>query len=259
MMAENVKKNPMKKKKKQMGQLANFTKGIIQENPVFVFLLGMCPALAVTASLETGIGMGILVIFVLTASNVVVSLVKDFIPDEIRIPSYIVVIATFVTIVRMLTQAYAYALYQSLGIFIPLIVVNCLIMGRATSYASKNKVGPSAIDGLGMGVGFMAALALIGLTRELFATGAIAYGVYLPLPFEGSIINTSMYLFNMNVFVGPAGGFIVIGLWLAVFAAYGNYKYDKKEAERQAWIEQKKKEAAERKRKKAMEKAGEAA
>lgn len=257
-MAEKTKKNPMKKKKKQLGQLANFTKGIIQENPIFVFLLGMCPALAVTGTLETSIGMGILVIFVLTASNIVVSLIKDFIPDEIRIPSYIVIIATFVTIVRMLTQAYAYALYQSLGIFIPLIVVNCLIMGRATAYASKNNVRSSAIDGLGMGVGFMAAMALIGFSRELFATGAIAYGVYLPLPFEGSIINTSLYLFNMNVFVGPAGGFIVIGIWLAIFKARGNYLNKKKEAERQAWIEQKKKEAAERKRKKAMEKAGEA-
>lgn len=258
-MAEKTKKNPMKKKKQQLGQLANFTKGIIRENPIFVFLLGMCPALAVTATLETGVGMGILVIFVLTASNIVVSLIKNFIPDEIRIPSYIVIIATFVTIVRMLTQAYAYALYQSLGIFIPLIVVNCLIMGRATAYASKNDVKSSAIDGLGMGVGFLAALALIGITRELFATGAIAYGVYLPLPFEGSIINTSMYLFNMNVFVGPAGGFIVIGIWLAIFNARGNYLKKKKEVERQAWIEEKKKEAAERKRKKAMEKAGEAA
>ncbi len=248
----------MKTKKKKDTQLTNFVKGIIQENPVFVFLLGMCPALAVTSTMETGLGMGILVIFVLTGSNVVVSLIKDLIPEQIMIPAFIVIIATFVTVVGFLTEAYAYPLYQSLGIFIPLIVVNCLIMGRATAYASKNNVLSSAIDGLGMAIGFTLALMLIGVTREIFSTGAIALGVYLPFPFEISIINTEMYLFNMDAFGGPAGGFIVIGILLAMFTARGNYIKRKKEEARQAWIEQKKKEAAERKRKKAMESAGDA-
>ena len=258
-MAEKAVKNPMKNKKKELGQLANFTKGIIRENPIFVFLLGMCPALAVTSTLETSLGMGILVIFVLTLSNIVVSLFKDFIPEQVKIPAFIVIIATFVTIVRMLTEAFAYELFLSLGIFIPLIVVNCLIMGRATSYASKNNVVSSAIDGLGMAIGFMLALMLIGFTREILSTGALAFGTYLPFPFEVSFINTSMYLFNMDVFAGPAGGFIVIGIWLAVFAAKGNYDARKKAEARQAWIEQKKKEAAERKKQKAMESAGDVA
>ena len=257
-MAEKAKKNPMKKGKQKDTQWNNFVKGIIKENPVFVFLLGMCPALAVTSTMETGLGMGILVIFVLTASNVVVSLIKNLIPEQIQIPAYIVVIATFVTVVGLLTEAYAFPLYESLGIFIPLIVVNCLIMGRATAYASKNNVLNSAVDGLGMALGFTLALMLIGVTREVLSTGAIAFGVYLPVPFEISIINTEMYVFNMDSFGGPAGGFIVIGIWLAMFTARGNYIKRKKEEERQAWIEQKKKEAAERKRKKAMESAGEA-
>ncbi len=257
MAEKKVAKNPMKKKKKN-GRLDILTKGFIRENPIFIFLLGMCPALAVTSTMETGLGMGLLVILVLTGSNVVVSLIRNLIPEQIQIPAFIVVIATFVTIVGMLTEAYAFALHQSLGIFIPLIVVNCLIMGRATSFASKNKVSDSAIDGFGMALGFTFALMLIGATREIFASGAIALGVYLPLPFEISIINTEMYLFNMDVFAGPAGGFIVIGVLLALFTAIGNYRQKKKEAERQAWIEQKKKEAAERKRKKAMESAGDA-
>ncbi len=251
--------NPMKKKKQQVGHLANFTKGIIKENPVFVFLLGMCPALAVTSTMETGIGMGLLVVFVLTLSNIVVSLIARFIPDEVRIPAYIVVIATFVTIVRMLTEAFAYDLFLPLRIFIPLIVVNCLIMSRATSYASKNNVLDSMIDGLGMAVGFGLALGLIGFVREIFSTGSITLGEYLPFGFHISIINTEMYLFNMDVFAGPAGGFLVIGILLAIFTAKGNYDKRKKEEARQAWIEQKKKEAAERKRKKAMESAGDAA
>lgn len=245
-----------KKSKNENSYLVNFTKGFIRENPVFVFLLGMCPALAVTDSLETGLGMGLLVVFVLTLSNIVVSLIKNFIPDEIRIPSYIVIIATFVTIVEMLTEAFAPPLYESLGIFIPLIVVNCLIMGRATSFASKNTVAMSAIDGLGMALGFTAALVLIGFSREILATGAIGYGVYLPLPVEGSLFNLDYALFNMEVFVGPAGGFLVIGIWLAVFNAIGQGRAHKKAEDRRRFIEKKKREAAERKRRKAMESAG---
>lgn len=259
-MAEKTVQNPKKNKKKQMKQLDNFLKGIIRENPIFVFLLGMCPALAVTNTLETAFGMGVLVIFVLTASNLVVSLMKNLIPNQVQIPAYIVVIATFVTIVGMITEAYAYELHQALGIFIPLIVVNCLIMGRATSFASKNNPLSSIIDGVGMGAGFMLAMMLIGVSREILATGAITLGQYLPLPFEVSYINTDLYLFSMDVFIGPAGGFIIVGVWLAIFSARGNYTKRKKAEARQAWIEQKKKEAAERKKQKAMEeKAGDAA
>ncbi|MFW6285340.1 MAG: electron transport complex subunit RsxE, partial [Bacillota bacterium] len=213
----------------------------------------------VTSSVETSLGMGLLVIFVLTMSNIVVSLIKGLIPDEIRVPSYIVVIATFVTIVEMVTEAYAPALFEALGIFIPLIVVNCLILGRAESFASKNGVLDSAIDGLGMALGFTFALILIGFTREVLATGAVAYGVYLPLGVEGSIMNIDSYLLGMEVFTGPAGGFIVIGLLLGIFQAKGNYDAFKKAEERRRFIEEKKREAAEKKRKKkAMEKAGDA-
>jgi electron transport complex protein RnfE len=245
-------------KKKEMTRLANLTKGFFKENPIFVFLLGMCPSLAVTSSMETGLGMGILVILVLTMSNIVVSLIKDFIPEQVKIPSFIVIIATFVTIIEMLTQAFAPALYEALGIFLPLIVVNCLILGRAEAFASQNGPVDSAIDGLGMGIGFTMALMLIGFTRELLATGAIAYGVYLPLGIEGSIINIDSYILAMDVFVGPAGGFIVIGLWLGIFQALSNRNKRIKADNRQRWIEEKKREAAERKRKKAMKEAGEA-
>ena len=247
----------IKKNTKELSKLQNLTKGFIKENPVFVFLLGMCPALAVTGTLETSIGMGLLVIFVLVLSNVVVSLIKDLIPREIKIPAYIVIISTFVTVVGMLTEAFAPALFESLGIFIPLIVVNCLILGRAESYASKNGVLNSAIDGLGMALGFMFALMAIGLVREFMATGAIAYGVYLPLPFEGSIINLNTYLFSIAVFSGPAGGFIVIGTILAMHNGIQISKQKKAEIARQKLIEEKKRIALEKKRQKELESAGE--
>jgi Na+-translocating ferredoxin:NAD+ oxidoreductase subunit E len=129
------------------------TRGLTKENPVFVMLLGMCPALAVTARVETAIGMGILVILVLTLSNLFVSLVKGYVPDQIRVPSYIVIIAAFVTMISMLTEAFAYELFVSLGVFLPLIVVNCIILGRAESFASKNGPIASMLDGVGMGLG----------------------------------------------------------------------------------------------------------
>ena len=250
-MAKQVKKNT-----KELSKLQNLTKGFIKENPIFVFLLGMCPALAVTSTLETSFGMGVLVIFVLVLSNVVVALIKDFIPREVKIPSYIVIISTFVTIVGMLTEAYAPLLHESLGIFIPLIVVNCLILGRAESYASKNNVLNSAIDGLGMALGFMFALMAIGFVREFMATGAIAYGVFLPLPFEGSIVNLDTYLFSIAVFSGPAGGFIVIGTLLAVYNSIEIRKQKKAELERQKLIEEKKRIALEKKRQRELESAG---
>lgn len=204
-----------------------FTRGFFKENPIFVFLLGMCPALAVTTTFETSLGMGMLVIFVLTLSNVVVSMIKGFVPAQAKIPSYIVVIATFVTIVAMLSEAYAFELYLSLGVFIPLIVVNCLILGRAEAFASKNGILDSAIDGFGMGIGFTIGLSIIGITRELLATGQIAYGVYLPFPSSGylftldwiiNIFNKSFSIaeYGIGVFALPAGAFISLGFLLAM-------------------------------------------
>ncbi len=203
------------------------TRGFFKENPIFVYLLGMCPSLAVTTTFETSLGMGLLVIFVLTMSNIVISLIKGFVPAQAKIPSYIVVIATFVTIVAMVSEAYLFDLYLSLGVFIPLIVVNCLILGRAEAFASKNSVVDSAIDGFGMGVGFTIGLSIIGITRELLATGQIAYGVYLPFPSTGFLFNLNwiINLFNngfniaeygIGVFALPAGAFISLGFLLAM-------------------------------------------
>jgi len=218
-----------------MDRKAILTRGFFKENPIFVFLLGMCPALAVTATFETSLGMGILVIFVLTMSNIVVSLIKGFVPAQAKIPSYIVVIATFVTIVAMLTEAYAFELYLSLGVFIPLIVVNCLILGRAEAFASKNTVWDSAIDGFGMGVGFTIGLIIIGITRELMATGQIAYGIYLPFGSSGylftmdwiiNLFNDSFRIaeYGMGVFALPAGAFISLGFLLAMKNILDNRK-----------------------------------
>ncbi len=204
----------------------NFMKGLFKENPVFVFLLGLCPALAVTSSVESAIGMGLLVIIILTCSNIAISLLSRFIPDEVRIPSYIVIIATFVTIIEMLTNAFAPALASSLGVFIPLIVVNCLILGRAESYASKNNVFDSIIDALGMGLGFAGALIMIGFIREVLATGAVAYGVILPLPVTGEI-RFIPEAFNIAYFGVPAGAFLTMGILLAFFAHRKNINIEK--------------------------------
>lgn len=198
----------------------NLLKGFIKENPIFVFMLGMCPALATTTSLESAIGMGILVIFVVTCSNVLVSLVKNFIPNEVRIPCYIVIIASFVIMVEMLCEAFAPELFEKLGIFISLIVVNCMILGRAEAYASKNKVFDSMIDGIGMGAGFMAALMLIGFIREFIGTGGIVIGKVLPL--GGSEYGgTPLSEFAISLFVQSPGGFLVLGLLMAIIPKIG--------------------------------------
>ncbi|MFW5830623.1 MAG: electron transport complex subunit RsxE [Prolixibacteraceae bacterium] len=156
-----------------MKQWKNFSKGFIKENPVFILLLGMCPTLGVTSSAINGLGMGLATTFVLVMSNVVVSLVKSQIPDKVRIPSFIVIIAAFVTIVQLTMQAYLPALFKSLGIFIPLIVVNCIVLGRAEAFASKNTLITSIIDGLGMGLGFSFALVLLGGVREILGSGKL--------------------------------------------------------------------------------------
>ena len=153
--------------------LKTFTNGLLKENPTFVLVLGMCSTLATTTSAINGMSMGLATLFVLVCSNVVISLLKNLIPDKVRIPAFIVVIATFVTLVQLLMQAYLPAIYDVLGLFIPLIVVNCIVLGRAEAFAAKNSVGLSALDGLGMGLGFTLALTILGALRELFGSGAI--------------------------------------------------------------------------------------
>src|SRR5512136_1605713 len=156
-----------------MNQFQNFTKGFIKENPILVLVLGTCPTLATTTSSLNGMGMGIATTFVLVGSNVVISLLANVIPDKVRIPAFIVVIASFVTIVDLIMQAYVPDLYKTLGIFIPLIVVNCIVLGRAEAYASKNGVWSSFIDGAGMGLGFTMALGIMGIFREIVGSGAL--------------------------------------------------------------------------------------
>ena len=178
--------------------------GLITENPTLVQLIGMCPTLAVTTTLQNGVTMGIAATLVLIASNVVISLLRKFIPDKIRIASYIVIIAGFVSVVEMLLKAYLPDLSASLGIFIPLIVVNCIILARAEAFASKNSVGLSALDGLGMGAGFTVALMIVSSIREILGSGTI-WGVSI----AGEIS-------PMTMFILPPGGFIVLGLVIAV-------------------------------------------
>ena len=190
-----------------MNNMQNFTKGFIKENPVFVLLLGMCPTLGVTSSAINGLGMGLATTFVLVMSNLVVSLVKNQIPDKVRIPSFIVTIASFVTIVDLLMAGYAPALHEQLGLFIPLIVVNCIVLGRAEAFASRNTVGSSVIDGLGMGLGFAFALTILGAAREILGAGRV-FGINLHMFPEG--------IDGMLVFILAPGAFIVLGYLIAL-------------------------------------------
>lgn len=156
-----------------MKKIQIVTKGLIKENPAFVLLLGMCPTLATTTSAINGMSMGLATMFVLVLSNMVISAIAKYIPDKVRIPSYIVVIATFVTILQLLMQAYMGSIYETLGLFIPLIVVNCIVLGRAEAFANKNTIVDSALDGLGMGLGFTFALTVLGIVREILGSGSI--------------------------------------------------------------------------------------
>ena len=199
----------------------NFKKGITSENPTYVQALGMCPTLAVTTAAVNGLGMGIAVIIVLTLSNLIVSLIRKAVPSSIRIPIFITVIATFVTMIDLLMHAYTYELWKALGIFIPLIVVNCIILGRAEAFASKNPVHHSLMDGLGMGVGFTLSLFLLGSIREILG--------------NGSWMGIHLWNFKMFMFILPPGAFITLGF----LAAYFNYlsirrEQKRKEAEKRA-------------------------
>lgn len=206
----------------------NFLKGIIIENPLFVSILGTCPALATTKSVEAAIGMGLLFTIVLVCSNLLVSLLRKLIPEEIRTPAYIVIIATFVTIVKMLTNAFLPALYSTLGVFISLIVVNCIVLGRAEAYASKNNPFDSLIDALGMGLGYTIALISMALFREILGTGAFSFGkIFTFIPEFSLIIIPKGY--EIKLFQNPAGAFIVFGVILAVLTFIKNRKAELKE------------------------------
>ena len=188
-----------------MNNLKVFLNGLIKENPTFVLLLGMCPTLGTTSSAINGMSMGLATTFVLVCSNIVISLLRNLIPDKVHIPAYIVVIASFVTALQMLMQAFLPELYATLGLFIPLIVVNCIILGRAEAFAAKNGPVPSLFDGLGMGLGFTVALTVLGALRELLGTGSI---------FGLTILPAST---NMLVFVLAPGAFITLGFLIALF------------------------------------------
>lgn len=186
-----------------MSQLKNFTKGFIKENPIFVLFLGLCPTLGVTTTAINGLGMGLATTFVLLMSNIVVSLIKNFIPDKVRIPSFIIIIASFVTVVELSMQAFLPSLFEALGLFIPLIVVNCLVLGRAEAFASKKGFLSSAIDGMGMGLGFTFGLTLLGAVREILGSGSV-FGLKF---IEGD---------GMLIFILSPGAFIALGYLIVI-------------------------------------------
>lgn len=187
-----------------MNKLKIILNGIIKENPTFVLMLGMCPTLGTTTSAINGMSMGLATMFVLICSNITISAVRNLIPDKVHIPAYIVIIATFVTIVQLCMEAYLPSLYESLGLFIPLIVVNCIVLGRAEAYAAKNGVFDSALDGLGIGMGFTLALTLLGAVRELLGSGKIFDIVVFPEDY------------GMILFILAPGAFITLGLLIAL-------------------------------------------
>ncbi len=189
--------------KKKLGK--ELTKGFVSENPVLRLVLGTCPTLATTTSVESAVGMGLAASVVLICSNIVISALRKVIPDKVRIPAYIVIIASFVTIVQMVVKAFLPALDEQLGVYLPLIVVNCIILGRAEAFANKNPVLASAVDGLGMGIGFTAALFIMGAAREILGAGSF-YGISVPFLAENPML----------IFILPPGGFFVYGITMAV-------------------------------------------
>ncbi|HAS73313.1 MAG TPA: electron transport complex subunit RsxE [Clostridiales bacterium UBA8960] len=190
-------------------KISHLTKGILRENPIFVQLLGMCPTLAVTTSAINGVGMGLATTAVLVSSNIVISLIRRLIPAQVRIPAFVVVISTFVTVVGMMMEAFLPDLFSALGLFIPLIVVNCVILARAEAFASKNGVVDSALDGIGMGLGFTLALMVLGAVREIIGNGSI---------FDISILGANYQ--PALIMILPPGGFLALGLLLALYNSY---------------------------------------
>lgn len=214
-----------------MNRMENFKNGLIKENPVFGLYLGLCSTLAITTTLNNAIGMGVAVICVLVLSNVIISAIRKIVPDDIRIPVYIVIIATLVKIIQMLIQAYAPALNTSLGVFIPLIVVNCIILGRAEAFASKNGVADSALDGVGMGLGYLLAVLAMSFIREVLAEGV----VLISNPFNEAQIWVNLRLipedYTIALFSSPLGAFMTFAILAAALTAYKSYA-DKKEQEK---------------------------
>ncbi|MDE7360596.1 MAG: electron transport complex subunit E [Oscillospiraceae bacterium] len=200
-----------------MSYLKEFTKGLVKENPTLVTLLGMCPTLAITTMASNAIGMGAAATFVLICSNVAIALLKKFIPKQVRLPSYIVVIAGFVTLISLILQAFVPAVYDALGIYLPLITVNCIILGRAEMFASKNNVAASALDGAGMGIGFTLALLAVGSVREILGSGKWFGMPLIPEAAQEAIK-------PMTIFVLPAGGFFVLGCVIALVNKIANRK-----------------------------------
>lgn len=210
----DVQKEKRKKKSVNLGKV--FKDGIFSNNPVFVQMVGMCSVLAISSSLSNAIGMGAAVIFVLTLSNLVISVLRNFIPDEVRIPAFIVVIASFVTMVQMIIKAYLPALDQSLGIFIPLIVVNCIILARAEGFASQQGPIASIVDGIGQGLGYTIAISILAAIRELFGNGTLLDNRIIPEDY------------TIGFLIQPASSFIILGIMFAVAAAISNKKKNNK-------------------------------
>ena len=212
-----------------MNRFENFKAGLIKDNPVFSLFLGICSTLAITTSVNNAIGMGVSVIIVLIMSNVIISCVRKITPDEIRIPVYIVIIATLVKIIQMLIQAYAPSLNTSLGVFIPLIVVNCIILGRAEAFASKNGILDSALDGLGMGLGYTLAVLAMSFIRELISTG----GIKVVNPFNEAQVWLNLHIipenFTISVFGSSVGAFITFAVLAAAVGAYKQHVTAKEE------------------------------
>lgn len=213
----------------------SFVSGILKNNPLFVAVLGTCPALAVTTSLESAFGMGLLFTFVLVCSNVIISALRKLIPEVIQTPAYIVVIAAFVTITKMFTQAFLPELYSSLGVFLSLLVVNCIVLGRAEAFASKNGVVDSLLDALGNGIGYTMAISIIGLLREILGVGYISIGkifTFIPL-FQIPILASpdNSWGVAMSLFQNSAGGFIMMGIVMAIIKAIENQKTNKQKVD----------------------------
>ena len=190
-----------------MSKLGLITKGFVKDNPTFVLVLGMCPTLATTTSAMNGLEMGLATMFVLILSNIVISLVAPVVPDKVRIPVYIVIIATFVTVLQLMMQAFVPDIYETLGLFIPLIVVNCIVLGRAEAFANKNSVGDSALDGIGVGIGFTLSLTVIGIVREILGSGSVFGWKFIP----GD---------GILAFVMAPGAFMVLGYLMVLFNKY---------------------------------------